>query len=299
MRVFITGASGWIGSAVVPELLRGGHHVVGLARSAASAAAISALGAEVYLGSLDDPTSLRRGVAQSDGVIHLGYNHDFARMDEAATTDRHVIEAIGTVLTNSDRPFVIAGGVLGLAPGRVATESDQPESGLHPRSANVHFALSLANEGVRTSCVRFAPTVHGDGDHGFIATLVAIARSKGSSGYVGEGSNRWPAVHRLDAARLVRLAFEDAPAGSSVHAVAEPGVATKEIAHAIGVGLGVPVESVPDDQAVDHFGWMSRFFAMDATASNTITRQLLSWEPTHQGLLEDLSAGHYYLDTVH
>ena len=298
MRVFITGASGWIGSAVVPELLSSGHDVVGLARSDASATAIAALGADVFRGSLDDPQSLREGAALSDGVIHLGYNHDFSRMEEAALTDRNAIEAIGTVLKNSDRPFVIAGGVLGLAPGRIATESDQPESGLHPRTTNVHFALSFAEEGVRTSCVRFAPTVHGDGDHGFIATLVAIAREKGFSGYIGDGTNRWPAVHRLDAARLVRLTLEGAPAGSSVHAVAEPGIATKAIAHAIGAGLGVPVVSVSNEEAVDHFGWMSQFFAMDATASNTITRELLEWEPTHQSLLEDLSEDHYFRGSV-
>jgi nucleoside-diphosphate-sugar epimerase len=298
MRVFITGASGWIGSAVVPELLSSGHDVVGLARSDASATAIAALGADVFRGSLDDPQSLREGAALSDGVIHLGYNHDFSRMEEAALTDRNAIEAIGTVLKNSDRPFVIAGGVLGLAPGRIATESDQPESGLHPRTTNVHFALSFAEEGVRTSCVRFAPTVHGDGDHGFIATLVAIAREKGFSGYIGDGTNRWPAVHRLDAARLVRLTLEGAPAGSSVHAVAEPGIATKAIAHAIGAGLGVPVVSVSNEEAVDHFGWMSQFFAMDATASNTITRELLEWEPTHQSLLEDLSEDHYFREPV-
>jgi nucleoside-diphosphate-sugar epimerase len=298
MRVFITGASGWIGSAVVPELLSSGHDVVGLARSDASATAIAALGADVFRGSLDDPQSLREGAALSDGVIHLGYNHDFSRMEEAALTDRNAIEAIGTVLKNSDRPFVIAGGVLGLAPGRIATESDQPESGLHPRTTNVHFALSFAEEGVRTSCVRFAPTVHGDGDHGFIATLVAIAREKGLSGYIGDGTNRWPAVHRLDAARLVRLTLEGAPAGSSVHAVAEPGIATKAIAHAIGAGLGVPVVSVSNEEAVDHFGWMSQFFAMDATASNTITRELLEWEPTHQSLLEDLSEDHYFRGSV-
>jgi nucleoside-diphosphate-sugar epimerase len=298
MRVFITGASGWIGSAVVPELLSSGHDVVGLARSDASATAIAALGADVFRGSLDDPQSLREGAALSDGVIHLGYNHDFSRMEEAALTDRNAIEAIGTVLKNSDRPFVIAGGVLGLAPGRIATESDQPESGLHPRTTNVHFALSFAEEGVRTSCVRFAPTVHGDGDHGFIATLVAIAREKGLSGYIGYGTNRWPAVHRLDAARLVRLTLEGAPAGSSVHAVAEPGIATKAIAHAIGAGLGVPVVSVSNEEAVDHFGWISQFFAMDATASNTITRELLEWEPTHQSLLEDLSEDHYFRGSV-
>ena len=298
MRVFITGASGWIGSAVVPELLSSGHDVVGLARSDASATAIAALGADVFRGSLDDPQSLREGAALSDGVIHLGYNHDFSRMEEAALTDRNAIEAIGTVLKNSDRPFVIAGGVLGLAPGRIATESDQPESGLHPRTTNVHFALSFAEEGVRTSCVRFAPTVHGDGDHGFIATLVAIAREKGFSGYIGDGTNRWPAVHRLDAARLVRLTLEGAPAGSSVHAVAEPGIATKAIAHAIGAGLGVPVVSVSNEEAVDHFGWISQFFAMDATASNTITRELLEWEPTHQSLLEDLSEDHYFRGSV-
>src|ERR1039458_2401772 len=294
MRVFITGASGWIGSAVVPELLSSGHDVVGLARSDASATAIAALGADVFRGSLDDPQSLREGAALSDGVIHLGYNHDFSRMEEAALTDRNAIEAIGTVLKNSDRPFGIAGGVLGLAPGRIATESDQPESGLHPRTTNVHFALSFAEEGVRTSCVRFAPTVHGDGDHGFIATLVAIARAKGPSGYIDNGTNCWSAAHRLDAARLVRLALEGAPAGSSVHAVAEPGIATRAIAEAIGAELGVPVISVSSEDANEHFGRMGRFFSADATASNTITRSLLGWEPTHQGLLEDLSEGHYF-----
>ena len=298
MRVFMTGASGWIGSAVVPELLSAGHDVVGLARSDSSAEAILALGAEVYRGSLDDPTGLQDGVERSDGVIHLGYNHDFSRMDEAAVTDRQTIEVFASVLRNSDRPFVIAGGVLGIAPGRVALESDQPQSGLHPRIANVHFALSLADEGVRTSCVRFAPTVHGDGDHGFIATLVTIARTKGASGYIGDGTNRWPAVHRLDAAHLVRLALEGAPAGTSLHAVAEPGVATKEIAEAIAVGLGLPVVSVPVDQALDHFGWMSRMFGIDATASNAFTRELLGWTPTHQCLLDDLSERHYFRDPV-
>jgi nucleoside-diphosphate-sugar epimerase len=298
MRVFLTGASGWIGAAVVPELLGAGHEVVGLARSDAAAAAIMAAGAEVFRGSLDDPASLRDGAALCDGVVHLGYNHDFSQMEAAARTDRSVIEAIGSAYKESGRPLVVAGGVLGLSLGRVATENDQPEPGIHPRSASVAYALSLAHSGVRSSRERFAPTVHGDGDHGFIATLVGIARAKGTSGYVGDGANCWPAVHRLDAARLVRLTLEGAPAGTSVHAVAEPGIATRAIAEAIGSGLGVPVVSIPSDEAGDHFGWMSRFFAMDATASNTITRELLSWEPTHQGLLADLSEGHYFKDSA-
>jgi nucleoside-diphosphate-sugar epimerase len=297
MRVFMTGASGWIGAAVVPELLENGHQVVGLARSDAAAAAITAVGAQAYRGSLDDPTGLRDGVEGCGGVIHLGYNHDFSQMEAAAKTDRGVIEVIGSVLRNTDRPFVVAGGVLGLAPGRVATESDVPDAKVHPRIANLQWTLSLAEEGVRSSCVRFAPTVHGDGDHGFIATLVAIARSKGASGYVGDGANCWSAVHRFDAARLVRLTLESAPGGSSVHAVAEQGIPTKAIAEAIAVGLDVPVVSVAKEDADEHFGWMARFFGADATASNTVTRELLKWEPTHQGLLQDLSENHYYRAT--
>jgi nucleoside-diphosphate-sugar epimerase len=294
MRVFMTGASGWIGSEVVPELLENGHQVVGLARSDAAAAAIVAAGAEAYRGSLDDPSGLRDGVESCDGVVHLGYNHDFTDMEGAARTDRAVIEVIGSVLRNTDRPFVVAGGVLGLAPGRVATENDVPDAGVHPRIANLQWTLSLADEGVRSSCVRFAPTVHGDGDHGFIATLVAIARSKGASGYLGDGTNCWSAVHRFDAARLVRLALENAPAGSSVHAVAEQGIPTKAIAEAIGAGLHVPVVSIAKGDADEHFGWMARFFGADATASNTYTRELLTWEPTHQGLLADLAEDHYF-----
>jgi nucleoside-diphosphate-sugar epimerase len=298
MRVFMTGASGWIGSAVVPELLGTGHDVVGLARSDAAAVAIEALGAEAFRGSLDDPSSLLEVVAKSDGVVHLGYNHDFSQMQAAADTDRGVVEAIGSVLKQSDRPFVVAGGVIGIAPGRIATENDLPDPGLHPRTQNVDYVLSLANEGVRSSCVRFAPTVHGEGDHGFIATLVAIAREQGTSGFVDDGTNCWPAVHRFDAARLVRLALEGAPAGSSLHAVGESGIPTKAIAEAIGTGLGLPTVSVARDDAAEHFGWMGRFFGANATASNTITRELLHWDPTHQGLLEDLAAGYYFRDPV-
>jgi nucleoside-diphosphate-sugar epimerase len=294
MRVFVTGASGWIGSAVVPELMSAGHEVVGLARSDAAAAAIAANGAEVFLGSLDDPSGIQGAVARCDGVIHLGYNHDFSQMEAAANTDRVLIDAVGAELKRSDRPFVVAGGVLGLAPGRLALESDQPDPDLHPRSANAAAALSLADDGVRSSCVRFAPTVHGPGDHGFIATLVAIARAHGRSGYLGDGANCWPAVHRLDAARLVRLTLELAPAGSSVHAVAEAGIPTKEIAEAIGAGLGLPVVSVASEDAATHFGWMGRFFGMDARASNDITRALLGWEPMQQGLIADLGEASYF-----
>jgi nucleoside-diphosphate-sugar epimerase len=294
MRVFVTGASGWIGSAAVTELLAAGHQVLGLARSDAATEAVTALGAHVHRGSLDDPTSLRDGAAACDGVVHLGYNHDFSRMDEAAQTDLRAIEAIGTTLVGTDRPFVVASGVLGLAPGRVATEQDMPEPGLHPRIAGIQLAMSFADRGVRSSSVRFAPTVHGAGDHGFTATLVAIARAKGISGYIADGSNRWPAVHRLDAGHLVRLAVENAPAGSALHAVAEEGVPTRAIAEAIGAGLDMPVVSVPADQAGEHFGWLARFFGTDARASNTFTRELLDWRPTHPGLLADLDEGHYF-----
>ena len=294
MRVFVTGASGWIGSAVVSELLKAGHQVLGLASSDTAAAAVTALGAEVHRGSLDDLDSLRAGAATSDGVVHLGYNHDFSRMEAAAQTDLTALDAIGATLAGTDRPLVIASGVLGLAPGRTATERDVPDPSLHPRIAGAQAALSLATRGVRSSMVRFAPTVHGAGDHGFMATLVGIARDKGVSGYIDDGTNHWPAVHRLDAGNLVRRAVEDAPAGSVLHAIAEEGVPTRAIAEAIGRGLDVPVVSVPAEQASDHFGWLARFFGTDSRASNELTRQLLGWEPTHPRLIADLEDGHYF-----
>ncbi len=295
MRVFVTGASGWIGSAVVPELINAGHEVLGLARSDASADTVTALGAEVHRGGLDDPDSLRAGAEASDGVIHLAYVHDFSRMADAARTDRQAIDAIGAALAGTDRPFVIAAGTLGLAPpGEVGTERDEPDPSRHPRIANARATLAFAANGVRASVVRFAPTVHGAGDHGFVATLVDVAREKGVSGYVGDGANRWSAVHRFDAADLVRRVVEDAPAGSVLHAVAEPGLPTRAIAEAIGRGLDLPVVSVPAEQASDHFGWLGAFFAVDSQASNDLTRQLLGWQPTHPGLIEDLDAGHYF-----
>ena len=294
MRVFVTGASGWIGSAVVSELLKSGHHVLGLARSDTAAAAVATLGADVHRGSLDDLDSLRAGTAASDGVVHLGYNHDFSRIQQAAQTDLQAINAIGAILEGTDRPLVIASGVLGLAPGRIATERDVPDPSLHPRIASAQAALSLATRGVRSSIVRFAPTVHGPGDHGFMATLAGIARDKGISAYIDDGTSRWPAVHRLDAGNLVGRAVDDAPAGTVLHAVAEDGVPTRAIAEAIGRGLNVPVVSVPAEQASDHFGWLARFFGTDSRASNELTRELMGWEPTHPTLIADLQEGHYF-----
>ena len=294
MRIFVTGATGWIGSAVVPELLDAGHQVLGLARSEAAAASLTELGAEVQRGDLDDLDSLHAGAVASDGVVHLGYRHDFTQIQAAAQTDLAAITTIGKALEGGDRPFVVASGVLGLVADRVATEQDEPDPGVHPRIAGVQAALSFATRGVRASSVRFAPTVHGPGDHGFIAVLVGIARAKGVSGYLEDGSNHWPAVHRLDAARLVRLAVDNAPAGAALHAVAEEGVPTRAIAEAIGRGLGLPVVSIPADQAGDHFGWMGRLFGIDSRASSAATRQRFGWDPVHPGLIADLDAGHYF-----
>jgi nucleoside-diphosphate-sugar epimerase len=294
MRIFVTGGSGWIGSAVVPELLAAGHEVVGLARSDDAAAVVRGLGAEVLRGSIDDPAGLHDGAACCEGVVHLAYNHDFSDMAGAAETDRRAIEALGETLVGTDGPLVIASGLAGLSPGRVATELDVPDPSVHPRTVGAELAMAFADRGVRSVSVRFAPTVHGRGDHGFVAILVAIARERGVSGYIEDGSNRWPAVHRLDAARLVQLAVDGAPAGSSVHALAEPGVPTRAIAEAIAAGLDVPAVSVPTDRAEEHFGWLARFFGADIPASNAITRERLGWEPTQPGLLEDLAEGHYF-----
>jgi nucleoside-diphosphate-sugar epimerase len=306
MRVFVTGASGWIGSAVVPQLISAGHQVVGLARSDASAAALTANGAEVHRGTLDDLDSLRSGAAASDGVIHLAFKHEMAFSGDfqgAADADRRAVEAFGETLAGSDRPLLIASGTLGLAPGRVAIERDGHGSdpaiatlGTGPRTrwATAELVLSLASRGVRSSVVRLPPTNHGEGDNGFIAALVGIAREKGVSGYIGDGTNRWPAVHRLDSAHLFQLALDMAPAGSTLHAVAEEGVPIRDIAEVIGRHLNLSAVSIAPEDAGGHFTWLADFLAADSPASSALTRELLGWQPTRLGLIDDLDQGYYF-----
>jgi nucleoside-diphosphate-sugar epimerase len=294
MRVFVTGASGFIGSAVVPGLLGSGHRVVGLARSDEAAATIARLGAEVYRGDLEDVAGLQAAAVASDGVIHLGFIHDFSRYNDSVSVDVAAIEAFGTALENSDRPLVIASGVAALRDGDApATERDEPHPAF-PRAGAAQRTISFAERGIRSSVVRLPPTVHGEGDHGFVPTLIDIARKKGVSGYIGAGTNRWPAVHRLDAANLFRLALEKAPGGSALHAIDDQGVPTHVIAEVIGRHLEVPVVSIDPDDAGTHFGWLGTFFAFDAPTSNALTRELLDWRPTHPRLIDDLDKGHYF-----
>jgi nucleoside-diphosphate-sugar epimerase len=307
MRVFVTGASGWIGSAVVPELVAAGHHVIGLARSDASADALTAAGAEVQRGTLDDLDVLRNAAQASDGVIHLAFKHELAftgDFEGAAGADRIAVEVFGEALAGSDRPLVIASGTLGVAPGQLATEVDGHDAsgaaawgaGPAARHATAEFVLSLASRGVRSSVMRLPPTNHGDGDNGFMATIVSIARERGVSGYIGDGTNRWPAVHRLDSARLFGLAVDKAPAGSTLHAVADEGVPIRDVAEVIGRHLDVPVVSVSPEDAGEHFTWLAGFLGLDSPASSTLTRELMGWEPTQPGLIEDLDQGHYFVD---
>ncbi|MFD4604908.1 SDR family oxidoreductase [Streptomyces sp. NPDC058464] len=295
MRVFVTGGSGFIGSAVIPELLGAGHRVLALARSDKSAETLRAAGAEVHRGSLDDPEDLARAAAATEGVIHLAFNHDtFPDMSRAVETDLGAIEAIGAALEGSDRPFVVTSGTMMLASvDGVATEADTPVPGTY-RSAPDLAALALAGRGVRSAVVRLAPTVHGRGDQGFVPRLIDVARGKGVAAYIGDGTNRWPAVHRLDAARLFRLALESAPAGTGLHAAADEGIPFKDITAAIGRGLDVPVKSIPAEEAQVHFGWLGLPAAIDNATSSERTRNLLGWKPEQPGLIADLEDGFYF-----
>lgn len=296
MRVFVTGASGWIGRATTDELLANGHTVVGLARSDASAEALAAKGVEVHRGDLSDPAGIAAAAAASDGVVHLAFNHDFSDYAGAGRTERAVVDAMIDALAGSDRPLVIASGLAGGPPGVPLTEDVET---LHrgadaPRGGSESLVLEAADRGVRSMVVRFAPTVHGlGGDHGFVAVLAAIAAQAGEAGYVDDGATGWAAVHRSDAARVVRLAVERGTAGGRYHAVGETAIASKTIAEALGARLGVPAASVPADAADERFSWLARFWGADVTADNARTRERLGWEPTGPGLLADIAAGAY------
>jgi nucleoside-diphosphate-sugar epimerase len=301
MKVFVTGATGFIGSAVVRELIETGHQVLGLARSDTAAASLAAAGAEVHPGSLDDLDSLRSGAASSDGVIHLAFIHDFSDFQGAARTDLRAIQTIGAALEGSGKPFVITSGTMGLTSflpqGRLGTEKDvaDAESAVfQPRIASENAALALSRCGVRSSVVRLSPSVHGNGRSGFVEVLIYIARARGVSGYVGDGSNRWPAVHQLDAAHLFCLALEEAPAGSVLHGVQDEGVPTRVIAEVIGRHLNLPVVSIAPSDAGEHFSWLGPFSSMDNPTSSALTRELLGWQPVQPALIQDLEEGPYF-----
>ncbi|SEO06673.1 SDR family oxidoreductase [Bradyrhizobium sp. OK095] len=290
MRVFVTGATGFVGSAVVRDLIAAGHRVLGLARSDAGAAALTAMGAEVHRGSLEDHASLRNGAATADGVLHLGFNHDFSKFLDNCELDRRAILAIGEELKGSERPLIVTSGVALLAPGRLATEDD--EAAQHFPRVSESVALSLA--GVRAAAVRLPPSTHGEGDHGFVPILINLAREKGVAAYIGDGMNRWPAAHRVDAARVYRLALEQGATMKHYHAIAEEGIPFKAIAEVIGKRLGLPVVSKSTDEAEAHFGWFARFAAVDVPTSSAKTRALLSWEAKEKGLIEDLDQPYYF-----
>jgi nucleoside-diphosphate-sugar epimerase len=290
MRVFVTGATGFIGSAIVPELINAGHQVIGLVRSDAGAKALIDAGAQVHRGDLEDLESLRSGAAVSDGVIHCAFNHDFSKYAANCEADRHAVEALGSVLVGSDRPLIVTSGTgVVFTPGRFATEDDEPASSSTgiPRSASEEAAASMASRGVRASVVRL-PQVHDRDKQGKITYLIAVAREKGISAYVGDGLNRWPAVHLLDTAPLYRLALEKGTAGARFHAVAEEGVPLRDIADAIGRRLNMPVIAKSPAEAADHFGWLGFFVGVDSPASSAQTQERLGWRPTQTGLISDL-----------
>jgi nucleoside-diphosphate-sugar epimerase len=292
MRVFVTGATGFVGQAVVKELIGAGHAVLGLTRSDAGAAALTAAGAEPHRGAMEDLDNLRSGAAQADGVIHLAFNHDFSRFQENCEQDRRAILAIGDVIEGSGRPLLVTSGVALLTEGgRMATEADSPFQGF-PRMSEA-TANALAARGVRAAAVRLPPTTHGHGDHGFVPHLIGLAREKGVSAFIGDGANRWPAGHRFDAARVYRLALERGAEGGPFHAIAEEGIAFKQIAAAIAKGLNLPLVSVSAEEAQAHFGWFTMFAGMDVPTSSVRTRELLGWQPTEPGLIADMEAWYF------
>jgi nucleoside-diphosphate-sugar epimerase len=292
MRIFITGATGFVGSAIVQELIGAGHQVLGLARSDAAAASLAAAGADAHRGSLEDLDSLRAGASVADAVIHAGFIHDFANYEAAAETDRRAIEAIGAELASSERPFIVTSGTALAASSSIATEKDVANSRFPRKSEEA--AASAATGGARVAVLRLPPTVHGEGDHGFIPLLINIAREKGMSAFVGDGLNRWPAVHRLDAARVYRLMLETQTRAPRYHAVAEEGVEFRKIAEVIGRRLGVPVVSKSSEEAAEHFGWFAHFAELDCPASSAETQKQLGWHPTQPNLIADIDKPSYF-----
>jgi len=293
MRVFVTGATGWVGSATVKDLIAAGHGVLGMARSDEGAKALKAAGAEAHRGTLEDLDSLRRGAAAAEGVIHCAFIHDFTRFAENGQVDKRAIEAMGEVLAGTGKPLIVTSGTAMLAPGGVATEDTAPPGDYVSPRQSEPAALAFLDRGVRAMVMRLPPSVHGAGDKGFVPTLIGVARAKGVSAYIGEGANRWTATHRLDAARAYRLAIEKGTAGARYHPIDEEGVAFRDIAAAIGAGLGVPVVSLTPEQAAEHFGFFAMFAGMDAAATGAKTRAALGWAPTQPGLLADIAA-HYF-----
>ncbi|MCR8557239.1 SDR family oxidoreductase [Mucilaginibacter sp. BJC16-A38] len=294
MRVFVTGATGFIGTAIVQELISAGHQVLGLARSDASANKLIEAGAEAHRGSLEDLDSLRSGAAQSDGVIHAGFIHDFTRFKEVCEVDKKAIETIGEVLSGSDRPLIVTSGTALVSPGTLATEEIIPPFNPAWPRASEQTADALVALGVRAASIRLSPSVHGEGDHhGFIPILVNTAREKGFSAYIGEGLNRWNAVHRLDAAHLFRLALEQATPGARYHGSAEEAITVKAIAEVIGKQLNLPVKSIIPEASPEHFGWFVHMAAIDCPASSQLTQERLNWHPTHSTLLADIENGIY------
>jgi len=296
MRVFVTGASGFVGAAVIHELKQAGHHVIGLARSDASAAALEAAGFEVHRGDIEDLDSLRAGAAKADGVIHTAFNHDFSRFQASCAHDALVIEALAAPLEGTKRPLIITSGIGVLPHGSLLTEDVMPPTGpaAHPRTATEHASMAAATRGVKVSVVRLPPSVHGEGDHGFVPLLINLARQKGLAAYLGEGRNRWPAVHRLDAAELFRRVAELGRPGAAYHGAAEVGVPFADLTAVIGRRLGLPVQRERVEAAAAHFGWFEKFAAMDNPCSSEATQRELGWQPRRTGLLADVDQPGYF-----